>query len=44
MCWQNLPGIRGKIGSALARLERLKAGAGATTDAGESKRRMALFG
>jgi len=43
MCWQKLPGIKGKIASALARLDRLRAGAGATGDAEESKRRVTLF-
>ena len=43
MCWQKLPGIKGKIVSVLARLDRLRAGASTTNDVEESQRRVVLF-
>ena len=43
MCWQKLPGVRGKIVSALARLDRLRAGVGTPCDAEELKWQTILF-
>jgi len=42
-CWQRLPGIRGKIESALARLGRLRVEADAMDDDDEFDRQMILF-
>jgi len=42
-CWQRLPGTRGKIESALARLGRLGVEVGATRDDDEFKQQTTLF-